>query len=205
MKKELLEYIIRETVKEVLEAFPQEQDTIGAPAPPAGGLGTADQPALDQGGTGMTPDARGIWYVDPKNPNKPIKVQIRSQDPASLERELRAIAKSGGQGMKVSADALQKVPQVVANPNSVIYLYVGKKNPADTLPTLMTAPSYQRAKTATFNPNAQPQDIQGTMPAQPQPDTPKDEKTKAPDINESSKFKNMISLMIKEALQRKKQ
>ncbi len=46
VKKQLLEALIRECVKEVLDQVSEE--TIGASAPPADGLGTADQPAMPQ-------------------------------------------------------------------------------------------------------------------------------------------------------------
>jgi hypothetical protein len=44
VKKQHLEYLIRECVKEILDQVSEE--TVGAPSPPADGLGTADQPAL---------------------------------------------------------------------------------------------------------------------------------------------------------------
>lgn len=44
VKRQLLEYLIRECVREVLEQTSSE--TIGAPAPPAEGQGTADAPAI---------------------------------------------------------------------------------------------------------------------------------------------------------------
>lgn len=46
VKKQLLEALIRECVREVLDQISEE--TIGAPAPPADGLGTADQPSMPQ-------------------------------------------------------------------------------------------------------------------------------------------------------------
>jgi hypothetical protein len=45
MKKELLENLIRTCVREVLDQV-SEKTTVGAPAPPAEGLGTAEQPAI---------------------------------------------------------------------------------------------------------------------------------------------------------------
>lgn len=45
MKQELLEHLIRHCVREVLSQM-KKSETKGAVAPPADGLGTADQPAI---------------------------------------------------------------------------------------------------------------------------------------------------------------
>ena len=48
LKKQLLEYLIRECVCEVISQIGTDvnEDTVVAPAPPADGLGTADQPPI---------------------------------------------------------------------------------------------------------------------------------------------------------------
>ncbi len=210
MKKELLEYIIRQCVNEVLNATLPEQDTVGAPAPPAGGQGTADQPALPQDQSAnplLIPGTRGIWFVDPKHPEKPTQIKLSTpQDPAKLERELyRIAAKSGGPRVKVSGAALKEIPRVLSNPNLASFLYIGKQVPEDTEFSLLPAKTYQQAKigSVTPEPNAEP-----PIPSQPspppqqtpaKPDQPVG-RTTAPDIDEGSALRNMISSMIKESI-----
>lgn len=216
MKKEFLEYLIRECVKEVLEAFPQEPETAGAPAPPAGGLGTADQPPLEPASAAPPPmqSAKGVFYVDPKKPGKPAPLKVAApQDPAALERDLyRTAARSGGPRVKVSSAALREVPKVLSNPNTSLYLYIGKQNeddpdselyllPAKTLqqaqqgsvgagtsaehPTYAMAPKEPELKPA-YDPESQgPSDAQKTL---------------APDIDENANLRNMLSSMIRESL-----
>lgn len=53
VKKQLLEYLIRQCVKEVLEQV-SEDETVGAASPPADGLGTAEQPALPKKPTSVS-------------------------------------------------------------------------------------------------------------------------------------------------------
>jgi hypothetical protein len=49
IKQQLLERLIRECIKEVIEYESGRKDTtIGAPAPPAGWQGTADQPPIPE-------------------------------------------------------------------------------------------------------------------------------------------------------------
>jgi len=211
MKKELLEYLIRECVKEVLEAFPQEPETVGAPAPPAAGQGTADQPAIPQQsattspeGVPLMPGTKGLWYVDPKKPQKPMPLQVQGRDPASIERQLyRTASKSGGPRVKISSAALREVPKVLTNPNASLFLYIGKQNPDDPDEELYLLPSktLQQAQADSVSPEIsaehpitalpEPDPITGAIPAG---------KTMAPNIDESSKFHTMISTMIREAL-----
>lgn len=184
--------------------------TVGAPAPPAAGQGTADQPAVPQDqstGPIFTPDAKGVWYVDPKKPAKPTKVNITSpQDAAKLERELRSIAKSGGPALKIAASTLREVPAVLANPNSVLFLYIGKQRPEDAELYLLPAKNYQQAKSGSIVPAPQqdvpaPVSVPPTPPAMPPQASPEPQgKTTAPDIDEGKELRDMLSQMIKEAL-----
>lgn len=221
MKKQLLEYLVRECVKEVLEAFPQEPETVGAPAPPAptgqGTQGTADQPALPpQEAPPMLPSAKGVWYVDPKRPQKPAPMKVSApQDPAKLERELyRTAAKSGGPRVKVSSAALREVPKALANPNSSMFLYIGKQNeddPDDEL-YLLPAKTLQQAQQSSVGANVSAEHPQFAMaPKDPgferayDPETQGPaaaQKTQAPDIDENSDLRGMLSSMIREALQK---
>ncbi len=210
MKKEFLEYLIRECVKEVLEAFPPDQDPlVGAPAPPAAGQGTADQPAIPQQSTSpegspQMPGAKGLWYVDPKKPQKPLPLKVQGGDPATIERQLyRTASRSGGPRVKVSSAALREVPKIIANPNASLFLYIGKQNPDDPDDELYLLPArtLQQAQIGSVSPEVsaehpttaimQPDPITGEIPQG---------KTMAPDIDESTKLHNMLSSMVKEAL-----
>lgn len=217
MKKELLEYLVRECVREViaLKEADGEDPTIGAPAPPAGGQGTADQPAIPQAQSEppqappTSTDIKGLWYVDPKRPQKPSKLQVsQAQDAAKLERELyRTAAKSAGPRVKVSSAALRDVPRILANPNAAMFLYVGKRNPddADDDLYLLPAQTFQQAQQASVAPGvsaehptiAIPEKPPGFDQAQTGPAVAQASNTMAPDIDEA---KDMLSTMIREAL-----
>jgi hypothetical protein len=220
MKKEFLQYLIRECVKEVLEAFPQEPETVGAPAPPAAGQGTADQPALPQqapptlSAPPLPTTAKGVFYVDPKKPQKPMPLQLSSpQDPGKLERELyRTAARSGGPRVKVSSAALREVPRVIASPNTAMFLYIGKQNPEDpdTELYLLPAKTLQQAQQASV-PAGVSAEHPTTVPTPQEPgmETPQQgpadaKKTQAPDIDENSSGRNMLSGMIRECIREMK-
>lgn len=218
MKKELLEYIIRECVKEVLaEALPDDQ-TVGAPAPPEAGQGTADQPPIPQPTQPEVPTMvgkRGLWFVNPKVPEKPTQLPVASpRDPARLERELyRTASRSAGPRVRVSSEALREVPKVLSTPNAALYLYIGKRNPDDPDDELYLLPArtYQQAKegsvgaevsaehppTAIVEPSTEPAAMATAMQA--------GGRVTSPDIDEgSSKYHNMISSMIRESLREAK-
>lgn len=219
MKKQFLELLIRECVKEVLGAFPGEQDTVGAPAPPAAGQGTADEPALPQGSpaTGAPPmlqSAKGVFYVDPKKPEKPAPLQVTDpQDPGKLERELyRTAAKSGGPRVKVSSAALREVPKSLST-KSPLFLYIGKQNPddADDDLYLLPAKSLQQAQQASVGARQsaehpsfrlEPKEPGIEQPYNPMgPSAAEPSQTQAPDIDENANLRNMLLSMIKEAIQ----
>lgn len=214
MKRELLEYIIRECVKEVLaEALPDDQ-TVGAPAPPEAGQGTGDQPPIPQPQQPEVPTMvgkRGLWFVNPKSPDKPVQLPVASpRDPARLERELyKTAARSAGPRVRVSSTTLREVPKVLATPNAALFLYVGKQNPDDSDDELYLLPArtYQQAKdssvgldvsaehptTAVVEPSIEPAAMATAMQT--------GGRVTAPNIDEgSSKYKNMISSMVKEVI-----
>lgn len=216
MKQEFLEYLIRECVNEVLEAFPgvQEPDTIGAPAPPAGGQGTADQPTVTPPAPDValptSVDARGVQYVNPNNPNsQPKNLQQNLQpvvgDPSKLERTLyQMVARDAGPQVKVASATLREVPKVIANPNLALFLYVGKQNDDDEDIYLLPAKTSQeaRANSVPSGTQAQHPTIQNfqARPQNPDPDSEDSQNTMAPDIDEAAKLRNMLSGMIREAL-----
>jgi hypothetical protein len=224
MNKRLLEAIIRESVQQILEAFPPD-DTIGAAAPPAGGLGTGDQPALAPS-TPMGPDTRGVWFVDPRKTDKPLRINLQGKDQPKIERELYQIAaKSAGPRVKVSSETLRQVPQIMANPNASIFLYVGKRTPEDpdTELNLLPAKTLQQAQAASVSNSSSSDPSQPNTVPQPQdpasqqappedveePEVPEEEqpqgKTVAPDIDETvgsvmrrSQLNELISYLVKE-------
>ena len=214
MKQELLEYLIRECVHEILETFPvgiREDDTIGAPAPPAGNQGTADQPAVPPGQPDVTGapgqsmmNSKGMWFVDPKK-GKPTQVKLTSKDPNRLSRELYMLAaKVAGPRVKVSLDTQRRVPQAMANPAMPLFLYIGKQDEDSDELYLLNAPDYETAKNGSTQASAEhpttsvqapPEDLAGIRQQ-----TMAGGKTTAPDIDESNQLREMLSSMIKEAM-----
>jgi len=229
MKKELLEYLIRECVKEVLEAFP-EPETTGAPAPPAAGQGTADQPAIpkaEPASAAPTTSTQpiGVFFVDPvkakdeRYKGDPVK-NLAGKDPAQVERELyRMAARRGGPRVKIAGQTLRDIPKVLAGQIPAMYLYLGPKGPEyanepeiQTIPDegedikLFPVTSLPAAKKLSVPPGISAEhpttQITPRDPgyAIPQQGPEAAQKTTAPDIDEGTKLHNMISGMIKEAL-----
>lgn len=225
MKKELLEYLIRECVNEVLEAFPDAADpeTVGAPAPPEAGQGTADQPEIPQAGPNPLAQPKGLFYVNPARARdeqyKGDQIKnLAGKEIAQVERELYRIAsRSGGPRLKVAAQTLRDIPKVLAGQAPALYLYIGAKGPEhandpQVNPTpeegedikLFPAPTLQAAKKLSVPSGVSAEHPQTAI-------TPKDTtyaraydpqgpeaaaKTTAPDIDES----NVLSSMIRECL-----
>lgn len=222
MKKELLEYIIRETVKQLLEAGVVDDPTVGAPAPPEatgqGTQGTGDQPAIQP-----PPNTKffanipqkGIWFVDSKNPQRPIQLQFRGSDPRSIESAVyNAASKSGGANIRPSLETLRNVTNALKNPSSVLFLYNGLEDPEDPEgeisvqsakthsealqgASLAQDKSMERGGTAI---SSDPTDLQGM--AKNWQNAQAGGKTLAPDIDEGVKLRNMLTTMIREALKR---
>ncbi len=215
MKREFLEYLIRECVNEVLEAFPAEPETVGAPAPPAAGQGTADQPAIPQQpppeqptGPLFTVGTKGIWYVNPNLPTKPRQISLKSRDKNSLPGELYGLAaKDGGPRLKIAISTPTNVLTALQNPNTALFLYIGHQNEGEEDLYLLTAKTYEEAKansvpagTSAEHPTGQFEPQQPGEYETPQVAPQDAQKTLAPDIDESAKLRNMLSSMVKEAL-----
>jgi len=210
MKPELLEYLVRQCVREVLSqtktekpAQPSspkqgmtkdearkflkakgysdekinklvgkvngvdevEDPTKGAPAPPEGGQGTADQPEIPKDPSAAnekpsepeTPppsaDLKGVVLVNPKDKAKLEKITIRGQDDASIERDLhREGSRRAGSQVKVALSTIRMVKDALRNPNSATYLYLGKYDPNSEEIFLMADKSLQVAKDSTVPP-----------------------------------------------------
>ena len=170
MKQELLEYIIRACVQEVLtQVNEQDDETKGAPAPPADGQGTADQPPVPKDETPEespeeepeetpeappAPDLKGIVFVSPRDKSKLHKLSTRAGDDAGLERQLHSVAATaGGPRVKTALSAIRMVKDAAKNPNTSVYLYLGKYDPQSDEVFLMADKSLQVAKDSSVDPS----------------------------------------------------
>lgn len=177
MKPELLEYLVRHCVREVLSQTKKhelsqtgkvnegDEEIKGAAAPPADGQGTADQPGIpnekdsipEKPSEPETPppsaDLKGVIMVNPKDKAKLEKITIRGQDDASIERELyREGSRRVGSRVKIAFSTVRMVKDALKNPNSVTYLYLGKYDPESSEIFLMADKSLQLAKDGTIPP-----------------------------------------------------
>lgn len=162
MKKELLEHLVRHCVREVLSQVKEADDTKGAASPPSGGLGTADVPAIPNKPEDPVepnipttpkepevpqPKLKGILFIDPKDKSKREKIQLKSHDDASIERELHKLARRhDGPHTKVALSAIRLSKEAVKNPSSKVFLYLGKYDPMSDEVFLMGDKSEQVAK-----------------------------------------------------------
>lgn len=168
MKQELLEYIIRACAKEVLAQVNEGDPEIkGAAAPPADGQGTADQPEipntkepvskdLEQPETPdvpVSPELKGVVLISPRDKSKLQKVSLKGADDASLERELHKLAaQAAGSRVKTALSTTRLVRDAVRNPNTSVYLYIGKYDPQSNELFLMADKSLQVAKDSSVDP-----------------------------------------------------
>jgi len=147
MKKELLESIIRQCVREVLQIIPE----VGALAPPAGNQGTADQPGIPEPEdiVPMSPDSKGIYFVNPKKlAEKPKKLAIQPLPDAQLERELYKLASAvAGPQVRIAANTLRSVKNVLQNPTFPVFLYIGQQDTDSDEVYLLAARNHSEAKT----------------------------------------------------------
>ena len=158
MKKELLEHLVRSCVREVLSQIREDDQTLGASAPPADGQGSAEQPAIpkdkdsrpelpSEPETPPSTNLKGVVFVNPKDKSKLQKISLKSGDDATIERTLHRIgAATAGNGIKVASATLRGVKDVLKNPNTTLYLYVGKYDPASEEMFLMADKSLNVAK-----------------------------------------------------------
>jgi len=189
MKQELLEYLIRHCVKEVISQVNEEDPTMGAPAPPEAGQGTADTPEIpkdkdttpeppSQPETPPTPQVKGIVLINPMDKANLKPVTLRGKDDASLERELYTQARGiAGRNVKVSLSTRRSVKDSLKNPSAPMFLYFGKFDPASDEIFLMADKSLQVAKDSSVDPT----EIKGTSKSVPvinpvdRPTTPDEE------------------------------
>lgn len=143
-----------------------EDETKGAPAPPADGQGTADQSAIPQEDPTQekpaapetpeappAPDMKGVIFVNPKDKAKLMKVPIQAQGDAGIERSLhQQAAKLAGSRVKVALSTSRMVKDALHNPNTSVYLYLGKYDPESDEIFLMADKSLQIAKDSSVSP-----------------------------------------------------
>ena len=161
MKPELLEYLVRHCVREVLTQIKEvdEDPTKGAPAPPAAGQGTADQPEIPKKDSPpeenpsepetppQSPELKGVKFVNPKDKAKLQTVRVQGNDDASIERSLHQQgARIAGSNVKVAISTSRMVKDALRNPNTAVYLYLGKYDPNSDEIFLMADKSLQVAK-----------------------------------------------------------
>jgi hypothetical protein len=151
--------------------FTEEEETKGAPAPPAAGQGTADQPAIPQNDSKTLNDpkadadadaskkpaepkeVKGINIVNPRDKSKLQKVMLKSKDDASIERELHRQGSSlAGSKVKVALSTMRAVKS--AGPNTPLYLYIGKYDPQSEELFVLADNSLQVAKDSSADPES---------------------------------------------------
>ena len=215
MKTELLEYLVRQCVREVLDQIEEEanvsklkssgigkgddkepakqktsvpvnfkkgkgfkvnvkkineeEEPTGDMAPPADGQGTADQPPVpkeepkpekpEEPAEPPPPMAKGAVIINPKDKSKLNAIKWMGRDESSIERTLHQTAVSiAGSRTKVSLGAKRLAQEVMANPNSTVYFYIGKMDPESEEVFLMADKSLQIAK----DDSVQPGELTGT-------------------------------------------
>lgn len=216
MKEELLEHLVRYCVREILRQrmidegiIPEEEekdDTIGAPAPPADGQGTGDQPPVPKKKEPQntepeepetpkkdepeqtpekpeSPSLKGITFVNPRDKAKLQKLNFAGMNDVTLTQALNRVAKTmGGPNAKTAANTVTAVKDAAKNPNTSLYLYLGKYDPNSGEVFLMADKSLQVAKDS----SATPADVQGMVPQQiPVAPQPKPEPQQPAALNEN--------------------
>lgn len=172
MKQELLEYLIRRCIKEVLSQKPnfvKEQDektppkddaedgdaTKGAAAPPGdvpeipkqkkSPEETPSQPETPSAPPSI--DLKGVVFVNPRDKAKLQKIKVSGMDDATLERNLHRLASTmAGSKVKIAISTIRMVKDAVKNPNTSTYIYLGKYDPNSEEVFLMADKSLQVAK-----------------------------------------------------------
>lgn len=169
MKKELLEHLVRKCIREVISQVNEfDDETKGAPAPPADGQGTADQPEIPKQTHSVddnpsdketpedvpSPSLAGVIFLNPKDKSKlqRLPIQVNSDD-ATIERTLhQQAAKIAGSKVQIALSTTRLVKAALLNKNSSIYLYLGKYDPESNEIFLMADKSLKVAKDSSISP-----------------------------------------------------
>jgi hypothetical protein len=134
LKKQLLEYLIRECVCEVIEqdakaTIPPNPEPKPTPpvTPPTSDLTLLDDPDK----TAKMPQAfgdRGIYLVDPRNKSRLKRVTLEFSDDYTLERNLyNIVAPFAGHRVSVELGTLRILKSAIRNRNITVYLYLANK------------------------------------------------------------------------------
>lgn len=179
MKQELLEQLIRMCVCEILDNV-NEADTKGAPSPPAGGLGTADQPAAPPKKSSPPPESepkpeekpeetpeetpeptpqqnvKGLLLINPLNKASLSKIPLASNtNDIIIDKTLKQYAKkvignASGNSIIVPKATIALIKSVISNPNTALYLYLMKYDPSSLEVYVKGDKSLQVAKDASL-------------------------------------------------------
>ncbi len=151
-----------------------EQDS-GELAPPAGGLGTGDAPALPkEPGPGFdepekeepkeepeeapptpAPEKQGIKLINPRDKSRIVNLSntIKPGNDQALETALfNAAARIAGNKVKVANSTMRQVKSALQSPGTSLFLYLGKYDEASEEIFLMADKSLQVAKDSSVPP-----------------------------------------------------
>jgi len=162
-------------IKKLDEA--ENPELAGDVAPPAGGQGTGDEPAVpkeepkpEEPKPEEPPQQRipkGAVLLSPKDKSKLQPIKLQGRDESSIERTLHQVAVStAGPRTKVSLGAKRLAREVITNPNSTVFFYLGKTDPESEEIFLMADKSLQLAKDG----SVQPGELTGTPVSTPPPE-----------------------------------
>ena len=161
---------LREQDEEEKGEFAKEKDgdTKGAASPPEDVKDTSDQTSMqkntatdtEEPSKKETPtpppsaDLKGVVFVNPKDKAKLQKIKVSGMDDATLERNLHRLAATlAGSSVKIAISTTRAVKDAVKNPNTSVYLYLGKYDPNSEEVFLMADKSLQVAKDASIQPS----------------------------------------------------
>lgn len=156
---------------------------------------------------------KGVILVNPRDKSKLQQVPLRAGDDASLERNLHRLAATlAGSQVKVALSTQRAAKDAVKNPNSSVYLYLGKYDPSSEEIFLMADKSLNVAKDASIS----PAEITGTPVSQIAPSdfnpmtaspgefgTRMQQKGQSPVYGVDEQFKRVIKKMVKEIIQKR--
>lgn len=140
MKKQLLEYLIRTCIREVLrQANEADEPTVGAAAPPADGTGAGENLPIPPEKTSppklkgqRTMATKGLWFVNPKEKNLISRLAIdpykhESENMEIIVKDLQARAQDiVGQYPSMSQIAKKIIMSVIDNPDKLAFIYINE-------------------------------------------------------------------------------
>ena len=145
MKRKLLETLTRVCVREVLSQMRLNEAEGTSPIQGTESGEAGDEPKKKEP---VSNSKKGVLFVDPKNKAKFIKVRFKPGATVSdIQNTLRDLAQTYmGNKPRVASDTYNLVAATAQNPNSELYLYVGKYDPESEELYLMADKSWKVAK-----------------------------------------------------------